>query len=229
MKLRTSLTTLVAAFIAVMCNIHFLGSIPQSTAMGYNRVHHCSPWQCTRSGDLWNLMPRRRDVFDSFNDLFLVLQDDKQSEMSKFFQSSPQYEISEDDSKMELMLDVPGVRASDINIRLEREGRVLTISGSRSYMYQGNERQTTFQRIFTVDPKIVDIDKVKAHMADGVLIISAPKFEEQKVKQQRVIPIDTQGDGPDHDDTVLISYEEKEGNVADEGNKDELEITEEDI
>lgn len=44
-------------------------------------------------------------------------------------------------------------------------------------MHHKKDRKcTTLQQMFTGDPTVVDIDKLRAHMADGVLAISAPKI-----------------------------------------------------
>ena len=53
------------------------------------------------------------------------------------------------------------------------------------------------------------------------------KWKRQLMKWQRVsVPIDVQADGSNHDDTVVISHEEKKGDVTKEENRDDLEITE---
>jgi len=45
--------------------------------------------------------------------------------------SSPCYEVTEDEKQFQLAVDVPGVKAGDLNIQLEQGGRVLHLSGGR--------------------------------------------------------------------------------------------------
>ena len=239
MKFKTNLSTLALSILALF-TMHFLTSISQSEAMGYGSIghRHCSSWNCRM-----NCRRRSRHAdYDIFNALFSILRNDDHHErgMSRFFQSSgPEYKISEDDSKMELMVDVPGFRASDINIHIdEKKGRrvTLAVSGTKNsnsrypHPRQGRkDKNTTFQQKFTIDPKTVDIKKVKASMADGVLVISVPKIEKQVKEKRYVIPIDTQGDGSNRDETLLITHEKNKEDVKKEEDSNGLEITEEDI
>merc|ERR1712154_364494 len=97
------------------------------------------------------------------------------------------------------------------NIHLEKDERLLTVSGSRSARYEGKDRKNTFEKTFTVNPKVIDTDKLKADMADGVLVISAPKFQEQEVKEKRLVEvISTKGNvSSRHEESVLITQVEK--------------------
>ncbi|KAK1746991.1 hypothetical protein QTG54_002335, partial [Skeletonema marinoi] len=45
--------------------------------------------------------------------------------------SSPRYEVSENSKQFRLAVDVPGVKANDIKVDLERDGRVLHMTGHR--------------------------------------------------------------------------------------------------
>jgi HSP20 family molecular chaperone IbpA len=193
--------------------------------------------------DGWNLSPRSRDIFDQFNDIFStipirfnsLLQDEYQRQLAKFHQTSfRHYEVREDDTKMQLLIDVPGIPASNIKVQLEEHGKIVKISGSREYNNQNKETSSaTFEQSFVVDPKAVDVTTLSASLADGVLTISVPKLRRPKVDdEQRIIPIETaRGESPT--DSVSIAHDEKQQiganqeEVTKEHNDDDLDITEE--
>ena len=73
--------------------------------------------------------PRARDpitdivqmpVLNIERDPFMVLQ-----------RSSPGFEVHSTDKDWKLAIDVPGVQASDMNVNLEDNGRLLHLSGGR--------------------------------------------------------------------------------------------------
>jgi len=194
--------------------------------------------------DGWNLSPRSRDIFDQFNDIFStipirfnsLLQDEYQRQLAQFHRKIgfQHYEVREDDSKMELLLDVPGIHVSDIKIQLEGEGKVVKISGSRKYRNHDKETSSTFEQSFTIDPKAVDVTELNASLADGVLTISVPKLRQPKVDDvQRIIPIETtKKETPA--DSISIEQDgeqqvENQEKLTEERNDDDLQITEEDI
>jgi HSP20 family protein len=106
-----------------------------------------------------------------------------------FGRFSPKYEITNTDDKFELAVDVPGVKAQDVNITLENDGQVLAISGERSDKGDNYAYSTKFYQSFSLDPAIIT-DKFDANMKDGVLVISAPK-EVKKIEaaSSQKIPI----------------------------------------
>jgi len=189
------------------------------------------------------MTPRRRDLFDPLHEIFSVpvrfnslLQKEYERQLAQQYHHptstrTHHYEVREDDSKMELMLDLPGMHASDIKIQLEDSGKLVKISGSRSRKYHNLETSSEFQQMFTIDPKTVDVTNLKANLADGVLIISVPKIQESKIEgEPRIIPIETTTVEDKLDDDVPIVREEKKEDVtAEQHESDDLEITEEDI
>jgi HSP20 family protein len=88
--------------------------------------------------------------------------------------SSPGYEIHEDDNKFQLSIDVPGVKAADMKVDLEQGGRLLHLSGGRKIEKEGSVTETRFDKRFTLAEN-VDANKITANLADGVLVVSAPK------------------------------------------------------
>jgi len=100
----------------------------------------------------------------------------------------PAVDVYEDAQKVQLKLEVPGIRAEDLDIRVE--GRTLTVRGERKFESEQKEenfhrierRYGSFVRSFTL-PTTVDTDSVDAQSADGVLTISLAKKAEAKPKQ----------------------------------------------
>jgi HSP20 family protein len=95
--------------------------------------------------------------------------------------SSPGYEINEDDNKFQLSIDVPGVKAADMKVDLLQDGRLLHLSGGRKVEKEGTVSETRFDKRFTIAENI-DTSKITANLADGVLIVRAPKIPPEEKK-----------------------------------------------
>jgi HSP20 family protein len=98
---------------------------------------------------------------------------------SVLVRSSPGYEINEIDDTYQIAVDVPGVKAEDMSVQLDNDGRVLNISGGRKVVKDNTITETKFEKRFTIG-KNVDMEKVTAKLADGVLVLSAPKIEKKE-------------------------------------------------
>jgi HSP20 family protein len=110
--------------------------------------------------------------------------------MSKAFarQSSPRYELTNTAEKFEIAVDVPGVNPSDINVSLENDGQVLTLSGKRETKKEGFQYSRHFSQSFALD-RTVDAEKLTANLNNGVLIVSAPKDASRLENAVKKIPI----------------------------------------
>lgn len=103
----------------------------------------------------------------------------------------PAVDIHEDNEKITLKADLPGLKKDQINIKVENN--VLTINGDRKEEkeekkdgYIRTERvYGSFVRSFTL-PQTVDSEKIEANYKDGVLILHVPKKPEAKPKQIEV-------------------------------------------
>ena len=102
---------------------------------------------------------------------------------------APVVDILEDNDKIAIKVDLPGIKQDDIHIDLT--GDVLTLSGERRF--EDEERKDSyvrveriygsFQRSFQLGVPI-EVDKVTASYQDGILTVTLPKSE--AVKPRRV-------------------------------------------
>jgi HSP20 family protein len=103
----------------------------------------------------------------------------------------PPVDIYEDEHKIVLKLEVPGMKESDLDIQLENN--VLTVRGERKFEKEEKEenfhrierRYGSFYRSFTV-PNTVNAENVKASYDAGVLRLELEKRPEAKPKQIKV-------------------------------------------
>jgi HSP20 family protein len=104
---------------------------------------------------------------------------------------APPVDIYEDEHKLVLKLEVPGVKPEDIDVQLE--GRNLTVRGERKFsseekqenFHRVEHRYGTFARTFTL-PNTVDAENVKATCEAGVLQIELNKKAEAKPRQIKI-------------------------------------------
>lgn len=94
----------------------------------------------------------------------------------------PGYDVEETNEAYLLTVDLPGMKKEDVQIALN--DNVLTLSGERKIeRSEGKSRfersYGRFQQSFTL-PGTVDVNRVEAHLEDGVLHIALPKSEMAK-------------------------------------------------
>jgi HSP20 family protein len=104
---------------------------------------------------------------------------------------APPVDIYEDEHKITLKIEVPGIDEKDIDIRIE--GNTLTVHGERTL--EKDEKEENFRRVerqygsftrsFTL-PGSVDPEQVSADYDKGVLKINLAKKAEAKPKQIKV-------------------------------------------
>jgi HSP20 family protein len=103
----------------------------------------------------------------------------------------PAAEMHETQNTIELKLEVPGLEAKDIDVRVTEQA--VAISGERQSQTKTEERGMTrsefrygkFQRVVPL-PARVQNDKVQADYNNGVLSLSLPKAEDEKNKVVKV-------------------------------------------
>jgi HSP20 family protein len=136
----------------------------------------------------------RRPTYSAWRDL-----DDVSNRLSRIFDTSrvsasarsgawaPAVNVSEMPEKLELTVELPGLREGDISIELEN--RVLSISGEKKEQRSEEDEESryhlversfgSFRRSFTL-PSTVNGSDVVAAFADGVLTVTLPKSPEAK-------------------------------------------------
>jgi HSP20 family protein len=104
---------------------------------------------------------------------------------------TPAVDVYEDEKKVVLKLDVPGIEEKDLDVNVEKN--VLTIKGERKFA--GEEKEENFHRIerrygsfyraFTL-PTTVDTENVDASYNAGVLKLELTKKPEAQPRQIKV-------------------------------------------
>jgi HSP20 family protein len=111
------------------------------------------------------------------------------SSATSFFEGwEPSLDIYEDQDRVTVRAELPGMRKEDISIMIE--GNTLTISGERKREDERKEGETyraeryfgRFLRSVTL-PQPVEQQNIQATYKDGVLTVTLPKSEEAKRKQ----------------------------------------------
>lgn len=102
----------------------------------------------------------------------------------------PQTDIYETNDALTVVMEMPGVRKDDIDIKIEKD--VLDIEGQIDFSKYAEMRPLYteynighFARKFSLSSKI-DQDKISAEIADGVLTLRLPKAEEAKPRQIKI-------------------------------------------
>ena len=144
-----------------------------------------------RNGSLLNQMPV---LFDDFfnRDLFNW----GNQNFSDSNTTVPAVNIKETAENYEVEVAAPGMTKKDFKVELD--GNSLTISSERSNenVEQNDERYSrkefsyqSFQRTFTLQKDVMDIENIKAKYENGLLHLLIPKKEEAKQKPPRLIQI----------------------------------------
>ncbi len=103
----------------------------------------------------------------------------------------PAVDIYEDEKKVVLKLEVPGLEEKDLNVSVEKN--TLTVKGERKFEKEEKEenfhrierRYGSFYRAFTL-PTTVDTESVAASYNAGVLKVELIKKPEAQPKQIKV-------------------------------------------
>lgn len=108
----------------------------------------------------------------------------------------PAVNIKETAENFVLEVAAPGMNKKDLNVQVD--GNVLTIRSEKTTEKEdaSNAKYTTrefsyqsFARSFNLPKETVDIDKIEAKYEDGVLHLTIPKKEKEKVKEARLIEV----------------------------------------
>src|SRR5580704_1196621 len=116
----------------------------------------------------------------------------------------PPVDIYEDEHKLVLKLEIPGVRQEDLDVRMENN--TLSVKGERNFESEGKEenfhrverRYGSFYRAFTV-PNTIDQNTIKADYEAGVLKVELDKRAETKPRQVKINVGSSQPDQNQHE------------------------------
>ncbi len=103
----------------------------------------------------------------------------------------PAVDVYEDEKKVVLKLEVPGIEEKDLDVRVENH--TLTVKGERKFEKEEKEenfhrierRFGSFYRAFTL-PSTVDTENIDAKYETGVLKLELKKKPEAQPKQIKV-------------------------------------------
>ncbi len=135
-----------------------------------------------------------RDVValqNRMNSLFQDFSRNGENEQTTAASFVPPVDIYEDEHKLVLKLEIPGIRQEDLDVRMENN--TLSVKGERSFQSEGKEenfhrverRYGSFYRAFTV-PTTIDPEGIKADYDAGVLRLELHKKPESRPKQIKV-------------------------------------------
>jgi HSP20 family molecular chaperone IbpA len=128
----------------------------------------------------------------------------------------------DDETQLQIVVHLPpGTTARDVNVKLNEDNHVLSISGETKREEGGISVHSRFDRSFTLHPRDVDMSKITAQLDDnGVLTIIAPKFPkvvDEEVGKENVRRIDIveqqQHDVKGADEMVIEDKTEKQEDI----------------
>lgn len=125
------------------------------------------------------------------NSLFRDLSGNENNDVLTTASFVPAVDIYEDEHKVVLKLEVPGIKQEDLDVRVENN--TLTVRGERKFEKEEKEenfhrlerRYGSFYRAFTL-PNTVDTEHIDASCENGVLQLTLNKKAEAKPKQIKV-------------------------------------------
>ena len=146
-----------------------------------------------KNGNSLNPLPMLFDDF--FNREFFNWNN---SNFSNTSTTIPAVNIKETTEHYEVEVAAPGMSKKDF--KLELDGNMLTISSERQNRREEDENENeryslrefsyqSFQRTFTLQKDVLDVEKIGAKYENGMLHLVIPKKEEAKQKPPRQIQI----------------------------------------
>ncbi|MBU0967044.1 MAG: Hsp20/alpha crystallin family protein [Proteobacteria bacterium] len=140
-----------------------------------------------RKGDVPNVFEEMEDMFERMwkGSMFRDLMTETNRDWS------PRLDVSETDTAIEVIADLPGMEKKDIDISLDNG--VLVIKGERKeehketdkHVHRMERRYGSFYRALRL-PTEVKSDKIEASFKNGELKITLPKSEEAKKNITRI-------------------------------------------
>ena len=102
----------------------------------------------------------------------------------------PDVDIYETDDSLVLLADIPGVKAEQLTVRLEKNvltihGRVDPIDVGERNLIHAEYETGDYYRVFSLSDEI-DQDRIDATLKNGVLTLRLPKAARAKARQIKV-------------------------------------------
>ena len=91
--------------------------------------------------------------------------------------------VTQDDSKYEVAMDVPGMKVEDIDIQLNERGKILQVKGERKTRDEQKKTVHTFAKSISLGDDI-DTQSLSAAVVDGVLVITAEKLKKEEKEEE---------------------------------------------
>jgi HSP20 family protein len=171
-----------------------------TTTMALN-IFHPFAWSSDFDDDMFRtpflvsnelLVPARRGEEDTTpNSSMMIIPWTTRAFSHHHHHHHPGYEIHEDEKSYAISIDIPGVQADEMTLKLEDDGRVLHLSGGRKVVQKEGSvvvSETKFIKRFTLGEN-VDTEKLTANLENGVLRVTAPKKVVEAPVMTTEIPI----------------------------------------
>ena len=120
----------------------------------------------------------------------------------------PAVELKDTEENVILRVEVPGVEAKDLDIRVTREA--VAIAGEHRYeqkaergYFRSEFRYGNFQRVIAL-PVAVQNDKVQAEFKNGILTLTLPKVTEARHKVVKLNLADNSAAAPEVTDVLAV-------------------------
>ena len=123
------------------------------------------------------------------NRMFEALASEQQGTMRQSFM--PLAEMEQTDDAIHLKVEVPGMKAEDLDVQVTREAVMITgerksqSKSQKNGMTRSEFRYGKFNRTIPL-PMPIDNSKVKGDYQDGILILELPKLQKQEDKVTKV-------------------------------------------
>lgn len=148
-----------------------------------------------RGGDAFPEMSMLQREMNRLFDRMITDDDDNKSGDIGGYSFIPAAEIHDSPEQIKLRIEVPGIEAKDLDVKVTSEA--VAITGERKQESQHEDkgmrrsefRYGRFQRVIPLPTRIQN-DKVQAEFQNGVLCLTLPKAEEERNK---VVTVSLQG------------------------------------
>ena len=148
-----------------------------------------TPGRPLEADPILNFRTSLERLFEDFTTNFEDLAPSPSGQTLRLF--TPRLDLQEDDNKIVLTAELPGLRDSDVQVELNRD--YLTIKGEKkSFQEDLNKNGIHCERTFGAFERTIRLtseinrDKTDASVKDGVLTVNLPKTHEGKKEVKRI-------------------------------------------